>query len=69
MSIPTKSETYAKLMEYLRKAQEESAMLQHLYSAEGDGPGLALGKGWFHVSEHLKKMLYTVTELMKGTLQ
>ncbi len=68
MSIPTKSETYARLMEHLRLAQENSATLAHLANAEGDGPGMVIGKGWLNVSEGLKRMLHIVTQLAMGKL-
>jgi len=69
MTVPTKGETYSKLIEHLRLAQEDAAMLMHLNSAEGDGPGLAIGRGWWHVSENLKKMQGYVTGLAKRGLQ
>lgn len=69
MSVPSKGETYAQLTEYLRKAQEAAAMLKHLNAAEGDGPGMALAQGWFHVSEALKKMQHSVIQLATRGLQ
>lgn len=71
MSIPTKVERYTSLMEHLRLAQEDAAMLMHLNSTEGDGPGMVIGKGWFHVSEGLKRMQELVMHIATGkaTLQ
>jgi len=69
MTVPTKGETYSKLIEHLRLAQEDAAMLMHLHNAEGDGPGMVLAKGWWHVGENLKKMQGYVTGLAKRGLQ
>lgn len=69
MSIPTHGETYSKLIEHLRMAQEATAMLAHLRNAEGDAKGRLLAKGWLVVSEALRLMQFKVTELAKGRLQ
>jgi len=69
MSIPTVGEEYTKLLEYLRKAQESSAMLAHLRSAEGDSKGMMIGRGWLAISEALKAMQYKITQLAQGRLQ
>lgn len=71
MSVPIKSEEYAKLLEHLRLAQEASAMLAHLNNADGDKMGATLAHGWLAISEILKKMIWQVTQLAtgKGILQ
>ena len=69
MSIPTSGESYAKLLEHLRLAQEDAAMLAHLRNAEGDDKGKLIAKGWLGVSEMLKMLGYKVTEMAKGRLQ
>ena len=66
MSVPTQGESYSKLIEYLRKAQEEAATLGHLASAN-DNRLTALG--WLTVSEALKKMQHHITLLAQGKLQ
>jgi len=66
MSIPTQGETYARLLEYLRKAQEEAAMMAHLLQAN-DSTRLALA--WLAVSENMKKMQHHLTILAQGRLQ
>jgi hypothetical protein len=68
MSIPTKGETFAKLLEHLRYAQEDAAMLAHLTN-EGDKMSQTLAKGWLGVSELLKKVQWQVTKLAKGSWQ
>jgi hypothetical protein len=69
MSIPTVSEQYAQLMEHIRKAQENAAMIAHLHNADGDAPGMVLGRAWLHVEDGLNKMAMTVTKLAQGRLQ
>lgn len=66
MTVPTKGEAYSKLMEYIRKAQEESAMLAHLANANDDRK---MAYGWLAVSELFKKMQHQVTELATKGLQ
>ena len=69
MSPPTKGESYARLIEHLRLAQEDAAMLMHLTNADGDAPGTVIARGWWHVTEHLKDMQEHITKLAKGNLQ
>ena len=69
MSIPTHGESYSKLIEYLRKAQEEAGTLAHLRRAEGDAKGRMLADGWLAVSEGLKRMQSVVITIASGRLQ
>jgi hypothetical protein len=66
VSIPTEGETYAKIMEYLRKLQEETAMMAHLLKAN-DKTRLALA--WLAMSEKFKQMQHQFTILAQGRLQ
>ena len=65
ISVPTKGEEFAKLMEYLRKAQESSAMLAHLTADESS----LKSQGWMAVSEMFKLVQHKVTELATKGLQ
>lgn len=65
MRVPTTGETYAKLMEHVRKAQEESAMMAHLVNANDDRE---LAKQWLVVSEGFKKMQHSLTLLATGRM-
>ena len=65
MSIPTKGEEYAKLMEHVRLAQESAAMLAHL---ERDN-SRDKANGWLTVSEALKLMGYKIGQLATKGLQ
>lgn len=66
MSVPTQGESYSKLIEHIRKAQEEAAMLSHLTGLNDDR---ALSHGWLAISENLKKMQSMITSLAMGRLQ
>jgi hypothetical protein len=69
MSPPTVSEQYAQLMEHIRKAQENAAMIAHLHNENGDAPGMVLGRAWLHVEDNLNKMASMITNLAQGRLQ
>jgi hypothetical protein len=69
MSLPTKGEEFAKLIEHMRKAQESAAMLAHLCMAEGDNKGMAVGRQWLKYEDLMKRSIHIVTELAKGNLQ
>jgi hypothetical protein len=66
MTPPTQGETFAKLVEHLRLAQEDAAMLGHLAQAQGDK---VAGLGWLAYSEGLKLTIEKVTKLAMGRLQ
>ena len=63
MAAPTKGEIFYKLIEHLRLAQEDAAMLAHLNNADGDKMGGVIAKGWLGISELIEKMVYHVTQL------
>lgn len=70
MSVPTHGEQFAKLLEHLRQAQDDSAMLAHLTRAQSNkGKDRAVADGWIAVEELLKRMVYQVTQLAQGKLQ
>lgn len=66
MSIPTAGETYTKLMEHLRQAQEQAAMMAHLHNAQDNRE---LAKMWLKVSENFKLAQVSITHLAKRGLQ
>ena len=65
MSIPTKGETFAKLIEHLRRAQEDAAMMAHLIRDDDK----LIAQGWVAISEMLKKTVHNVTKLATRGLQ
>ena len=67
--VPTRGDTFARLVHHLREAQDHAAMLAHLYNADGDAKGMTIGRGWLRVEDMLKRMIHTVTEIAKGYVQ
>lgn len=67
VNVPTKGETFSKLLEHLRLAQEDAAMLAHLANTESKGRRLAVG--WIGVSEQMKLTIHAVTALAQKGLQ
>ena len=66
MSVPTQGESFSKLIEYIRMAQEESATLAHLANANDDRK---LATGWLAVSEWFKRIQEQVTQLAMRKMQ
>lgn len=65
MSIPTKGEEFAKLIEHLRYAQENASMLAHLHRDDSK----LMAQGWLAVSEMLKLTQRNITLLATKGLQ
>ena len=59
MSIPTTGETYAKLIENIRYAQENAAMMAHLVRDDDK----LKAQGWLAVSEMFKLIQHKVMQL------
>lgn len=69
VSTPSISETYMKLHEHLRLAQEDAAMLAHLTRAQSSAKkDQLMADGWLTVSEALKLMIGKVRVLLQGRL-
>lgn len=66
MAIPTEGDTFSKMMEHLRKLQEETAMMAHLRKANSDDRNAL---AWLAVSENFKKMQHTLTQLAMRKMQ
>ena len=62
MTLPTKGEKYAELIEHLRKGQEAAAMLAHLHADESE----LMKHGYLAVSEMLNLVAFQVTKLATG---
>lgn len=69
MSIPTRGETFAKLLHHIREAQDCASTIAHLERTESGSHAQAAANGWLVVSEQLKKFVFTVTEMAKRRLQ
>ena len=71
MGVPTRGEVFARLIERLRYAQEDCAMMAHLIQAEDTGSPMdrLLARGWLGVEEMLKMTVHNVTKMAMGKLQ
>lgn len=78
MSVPTRDEAFTKLIEALRTAQEQAAIIAHLHNAnvaEGlIGPGSsskerAMALAWLAISELMKMIQDKVIKLAQGRMQ
>lgn len=67
MALPTRGETFSKLIEYIRLAEEAAATLGHLTRDED----ALQAKGWLGVSEMFHNTAIQVTKLAtsRGKLQ
>ena len=65
VTLPTKGDEFAKLIEHLRKAQEAAAMLAHLN--RDDSRKMAIG--WLAVEQQLKLSVHACTALATKGLQ
>lgn len=63
--LPTEGDVYQKLIENLRIAQEDAAMLSHL---RGLNNGVAAARGWVVISEQLKAMQRVVIAIAASKL-
>lgn len=68
MPIPTRHETFLRLLNALGEAQSAAATMSHLHNTESSPKDKALATGWFVISEQLKKFQHTVIEIAKGKL-
>jgi hypothetical protein len=66
MSLPSRGEKFAELLEHLRKAAEASATLGHLTN-DTDGPSKLQARGWLAVCQMLEEMVKRVTKLAIST--
>lgn len=78
MTLPTRNEAFAKLIEALRIAQEQAAIIAHLHNANvsegliGSGSSSkerAMAKAWLIISETMKVTQHSVIKLAQGRMQ
>lgn len=78
MTVPTRSEAFTRLIEALRTAQEQAAIIAHLHNANvaeglvGSGSSSkerALALSWLAVSEFMKMIQDKVISLAQGRMQ
>lgn len=67
--VVTRGETFAKLLHHVREAQDQAAVMSHLENTE-DGPhAAAAANGWLVISEMLRKMVHTMTQMAQRRMQ
>ena len=66
--LPTPSLMYAQLLEHLRQAQENAAMLAHLQRTEDGIKDQAIANGWLAIAELFRKTEIKITQLAQGRL-
>lgn len=66
--LPTRGLMYEQLLEHLRQAQENAAMLAHLQRTEDGIKDLALANGWLAIAEQFRRIEIVVTTLAQGRL-
>jgi hypothetical protein len=69
MIVPTRGETYSKLLHHIREAQDQAAIMAHLHNTEANDMDRLLAKGWLGVEEMLKLFAHQVTQLAMNKLQ
>lgn len=65
----TRGETYMKLLDHLREAQDCCATLSHLHNTEDNDMDKLLARGWLGVAEMMRMMQHKVTEMAQNKLQ
>lgn len=78
MSVPTRNEAFAKLIDALRIAQEQAAIIAHLHNAnvsegligsESSSKERTMAKAWLVISETMKVTQHSVIKLAQGRMQ
>lgn len=64
----TRAESYSKLMELLREAEDTCYVISHLHNTEDSKRGALLATGWRAVGQLLAKTRATIIEFAKGKL-
>lgn len=68
MSVPSRGEVFAKLIEHLRQAQSCLATMAHLHKTESSMKDQKLAIGWLMMEEMFRKIIHKVTLLGQGRL-
>lgn len=66
--LPTPGLMYEQLLEHLRQAQENAAMLAHLCRTEDQVKDMAIANGWLAIVELFRRVEAQVTLLAQGRL-
>lgn len=69
MSVPSRSEVFAKLTDLIDQLISTTAIMAHLHNTEADDKDKKLAVGWLMMSEMFKKVRHKVVMLGQGRLQ
>lgn len=67
--IPTRGDTFAKLLHHMRESQDCAAMMAHLHNTEANDMDKVLAHGWLGIEELLKRLAHQVTQLAMRKMQ
>lgn len=68
MSVPARSEVFAKLCDLIDQLISTTAIMAHLHNTEGNDKDKKLAVGWLMMSEMFKKVRHKVVLLGQGRL-
>lgn len=67
--IPTRGETYSKLIYHITECQELAAVMSHLHNTEDSRKEKLMARAWLQVSEQFKTTHKALIKLATGKLQ
>lgn len=68
MSVPTRGEVFAKMLDHAREFQSCASMMAHLHNTESNDADKTLARGWLMVEELLRRLIHKITLLGQGKL-
>lgn len=68
MSVPSRSEVFAKLVDLVDQIISTSAVMAHLHQTESSDKDKKLAVGWLMISEVFKKIRHKVVLMGQGRL-
>lgn len=68
MSVPSRSEVFAKLVDLVDQIISTSAIMAHLHQTESNDKDKKLAVGWLMISEVFKKIRHKVVLMGQGRL-
>lgn len=68
MAVPTRGETFQKMLHHLREAQSCFAIMAHLHNTEDNSMDRHLASGWLTAHELMNKWISKITMMGQGRL-
>lgn len=69
MTVPTRGETFTKIIHHLDELSAQCANMSHLHNTEDSAKDLALARSWLMVVEMLRRFRASVIDLAQGRMQ